>query len=233
MRCVSSAERNGTAEIPPNPYLYQEYTGMLLNLGLKKKKKPKNPDSSSFGCRRSPYLPLWWGWAPDCCRRTAGQPLRSVSSWWWARMGRALNRFDYIPEADLVQTPDLWMGPLMFLEPLSSCSLSPRIHPTPCWWAFLFFFSLPLSLSLSLSSVVSPHPLPSFLPPSTRLSLLKNLLYPVRPGWSLLTYSWAIAAIRQRHASISRSQPPSTHPPTHLTNPLSRSTCARLVPTWN
>lgn len=84
------------------------------------------------GLNGTPYLPLWWGWAPDCCRRTAGQPLQSVSSWWWARMGRAPNRFDYIPEADLVQTPDLLMGPLMFLEPVSCC-LSPHIHPTSCF----------------------------------------------------------------------------------------------------
>lgn len=117
----------------------------------------------------SPYLPLWWGWAPGCCRRTAGQPLRSASSWWRARMGWALNRFDYIPEADVVQTPDLLMGPLMFLEPVS-CSLSPRIHPTPCWCLLLFFLplsysptpflhlpSLPKSAVPSASRLVSPH----------------------------------------------------------------------------
>lgn len=60
---------------------------------------------------KSSYLLLWWGWAPDCCRRTEGRPWRSVSSlWWWrgegrwARMGWARSRCDYIPEADLVQT---------------------------------------------------------------------------------------------------------------------------------
>ena len=52
MRCVSSAERNGTAEIIPPSYLYQEYTGMLLNLGLKereRKKKKKKTRQLQFG----------------------------------------------------------------------------------------------------------------------------------------------------------------------------------------
>lgn len=103
-----------------------------LSSGQRHTDSPQFAGVQTGGLNGTPYLPLWWGWAPDCCRRTAGQPLQSVSSWWWARMGRAPNRFDYIPEADLVQTPDLLMGPLMFLEPVSCC-LSPHIHPTPCF----------------------------------------------------------------------------------------------------
>lgn len=140
----------------------------------------------------SPYLPLWWGWAPDCCRRTAGQPLRSASSWWRARMGWALNRFDYIPEADLVQTPDLLMGPLMFLEPVS-CSLSPRIHPTPCWCCFFF-----------PTSVVSPHPLPPLaFPPQVCCSRRVPAGLSSRTVWQLLQF-----------ANVTHpSDPPSPSPP--------------------
>lgn len=39
-------------------------------------------------------------------------------------------------------------------------------------------------------------------PPSSTCLPSSSLLFPARPGWSLLTYSLAIAAIRQRHTSI-------------------------------
>ncbi|KAK5853883.1 hypothetical protein PBY51_015004 [Eleginops maclovinus] len=53
------------------------------------------------------------------------------------------------------------------------------------------------------------------------------MLDPVRPGWSLLTYTLAIAAIRQRHTSISLQN--NITITTH--HPVCRGTCARLSST--
>lgn len=138
----------------------------------------------------SPYLPLWWGWAPDCCRRTAGRPERSVSSWWRARMGWAPKRFDY-----MVETPDLLVGPLGVSRAghLLFVPSHPSRSPLMCGF-------LPLSSSPTPSS--------------------STLLYPARPFWSLLTHRLVDAAIRQRHirntpppsSRTALQSPPSYHP---------------------
>lgn len=130
-----------------------------------------------------PYLPLWWGWAPDCCRRIAGQPLQSVSSWCWARMGWAPTRFGYIPKAGSVQTPDLTAGPLLCVPLNPSDSL-----------LMIFFLSQP-----PLCPPTTPLPLSTCIP-------APNLLYPVRSA-ARLSFG-AAAAVHQRHASRTPHTPP-------------------------
>lgn len=157
----------------------------------------QTPTPCAKACKTLPYLPLWWGWAPDCCRRTAGQPLQSVSSWCWARMGWAPTRFGYIPKAGSAQTPDLTAGPL----------LSVPLNPSD---SLLMIFLYP-------ASAVSPPPLTSSFhlcsrPKSAVSCALCLRAFPLVPS----------AAVRRRHTF--RQCPPHPRDPNRPEASLSSQT---------
>lgn len=133
-----------------------------------------------------------------------------------------------------------------------------RLHP----WSWFGADTRPLDGTLDVSRAglllfVPSHPSNSLLmffffclcrfppPPSSTCLPSSSLLYPARPGWSLLTYSLAIAAIRQRHTSIRPPAPPvpkQACPLSSLPNPRGRGisswacldggTCQHAVKLW-